>query len=87
MNNKNLIETRPQGAPLLFLYTVSIVVPVDFIAILQTLGIFLIENVNTIRYLIHFYIKNIKMHTATPINTVNRSCMFVMLIEVKNTGD
>ena len=56
----------PQGAPLLFLYELSIVVLIDFIAILQTSGIFLIQIVNTNNtniYLIHFHSKNIiKMH-------------------------
>ena len=51
------------GAPLLFLYEVSIVVLIDFITILVTPGIFLIQIVNTNMYLIHFYSKNyIKMH-------------------------
>ena len=47
---------------LLFLYKVSIVVLIDFIAILLTPGIFLIQIVNTNntnRYLIHFHSKNI----------------------------
>ena len=49
--------------PLLFIYEVSIVVLIDFIAILLTPGIFLIQIVNTNMYLIHFYSKNnIKMH-------------------------
>ena len=57
-----------RGAPsvFLFLYEVSIVVLIDFIAILLTPGIFLIQIVNKNMYLIHlinFYIKNnIKMH-------------------------
>ena len=37
----------PQGAQLLFLYEVSIVVLIDFIAILLTSGIFLIQIINT----------------------------------------
>ena len=48
---------------LLFLYKVSIVVLIDFIAILLTPGIFLIQIVNTNMYLIHFHSKNnIKMY-------------------------
>ena len=51
------------GAPLLFLYELSIVVLIDFIAILLTPGIFLMQIVNRNMYLINFYIKNnIKMH-------------------------
>ena len=41
----------------------NIVVPIDFIAILLTLGIFLIQIVNTNMYLIHYHSKNIiKIH-------------------------
>ena len=40
MNNKNFTKRGPQGAQLLFLYEVSIVVLIDFIAILLTPGIF-----------------------------------------------
>ena len=48
---------------LLFLYKVSIVVLIDFIAILITTGIFLTQIVNTNMYLVHFYSKNnIKIH-------------------------
>ena len=54
MNNKKF--TR-RGAPLLFLYEVSIVVLFDIIAILVTPGIFLIQIVNTNMYLIHFHSK------------------------------
>ena len=44
-------------------HEVSIVVLIDFIAILLTPGIFLIQTVNTNMYLIHFYSKNnIKMY-------------------------
>ena len=43
-----------KGAPLLFLYELSIVVLIDFIAMLLTPGIFLIQIVNTNMYLIHF---------------------------------
>ena len=54
------------GAPLLYLFEVSIVVLIDFIAILLTPGIFLIQIVNTNNtniHLIHFYSENnIKMH-------------------------
>ena len=63
MNNKIFKKRWPQGAPLLFLYEVSIVVLIDFIAIVLPLVIFSIEIVNTNMYLIHFYSKNnIKMH-------------------------
>ena len=62
MNNKNFAKKGPQGALLLFLYEVSIVVLIDFIAILLSPGIFLIKIVNTNMCLIHFYSKNIKMY-------------------------
>ena len=51
----------PQGAPPLLLYEVSVVL-IDFIAILLTCGIFLIQIVNTNNtnmYLINFHSKNI----------------------------
>ena len=44
------------GAQLLFLYEVGIVVLIDFIVILLTPGIFLIQIVNTNMYLIHIHI-------------------------------
>ena len=60
------MKRGPQGAPLLFLYEVSILVLIDFIARLLTPGIFLIEIVitnNTNVYLIYFHSKNnIQMH-------------------------
>ena len=62
MNNKNFTKRGHQGAPLLFLYEMSIVFLIDFIAILPTLGIFLIQFVitnNTNMYLINFHSKNI----------------------------
>ena len=59
MNNKKFIKRGPQRALLLFLYEVSIAVLIDFIAILLTPGIFLIQIVNTNIYLIHFQSKNI----------------------------
>ena len=62
INNKKITKRGPQGAPLLFLYEVSIVVLIDFIAILRTPGIFLIQIVNTNNtnmYLIRFHSKNI----------------------------
>ena len=62
MNNKNFMKEGPQGAPLPFLYEVSIEVLIDFIAILLTPGIFLIQIANTDNtnmYLIHFHSKNI----------------------------
>ena len=58
MNNKYFTKRLPQGAPLLFLYDVSIVVLIDLIAILLTPGIFLIQIVNTNNtnvHLIHFH--------------------------------
>ena len=57
---KKKLKRGPQGAPLLFLYEVSIVVIINFIAILLTPGIFFIQIVNTnntIMYLIHFIVK------------------------------
>ena len=56
---KNFTKRRPQGAPHLFLYKMNIVVLIDFIAILLTPGIFLIQIVNTNMHLIHFHSKNI----------------------------
>ena len=61
MNNKNFTKKGPKGAPLQFLYKVSIVVLIYFIAILLTPGIFLIQIVNTNNtnvHLIHFDSKN-----------------------------
>ena len=61
MNNKKFTKRGPKGAPLQFLYKVSIVVLIDFIAILLTPGIFLIQIVNTNNtneHLIHFHGKN-----------------------------
>ena len=58
MNTKNLKKIGCKGAPLLFLYEVSIVALIDFIALLLTPGIFLIQIVNTNMYLIHFHSKN-----------------------------
>ena len=65
INNKNFTKGGPQGALLLFLYELRIVVLIDFIVILLTPGIFKIQSVNTNNtnmYLIHFHSKNIKMH-------------------------
>ena len=60
------MKRGPQGAPTPIFYELSIVVPIDFIAILLTPGIFLIHIVNannTNMYLIHFHSNNIiKMH-------------------------
>ena len=62
MNNKKITKRKAPGARLLFLYEMNIVVLIDFIAILQTPGISLIQNVNTNMYLIHLHSKNnIKM--------------------------
>ena len=50
------------GAPLLFLYELTILVLIDFIAILLTLGIFLIQIIINM-YLVNFHSNNnIKMH-------------------------
>ena len=46
MNNKNFTKRVPEGAPLSFLYEASMVVLIDFIAILLTPGIFLIQIIN-----------------------------------------
>ena len=53
------MKRGPQGAQLLFLYEVSIVVLIDFIAMFLTSGISLIRIVNTNMYLIHFHSKNV----------------------------
>ena len=60
MNNKFFTKMGAQGAPLLFLYEVSIVILIYFIAILLTPGIILIQinTNNTNMYLIHFHSKN-----------------------------
>ena len=67
MNNK-IFTKGGARAPLPFLYKVSIVVQIDFISILLTLGIFLIQIINTNNtnmYLIYFHSKNsIKMRFA-----------------------
>ena len=56
MNNEHFTKRGPQRHPLLFLNEVSIVVLIDFKAILLTPGIFSIQIVNV--HLIHFYYKN-----------------------------
>ena len=57
MNNKNCMKRGPHS------YFCTKRVLIDFIAILLTPGIFLIQIVNTNMYLIHFYSKiKIKMH-------------------------
>ena len=54
---------RAIGGPAPISLRSEIVVLIDFIAILLTPGIFLIQIVNTNMYLIHFYSKNnTKMH-------------------------
>ena len=62
MNNKNFSKKGASGGP----NKLSVVVLIDFIAILLTPGIFLIQIVNTNIYLIqliHFYnTNNIKMY-------------------------
>ena len=51
MNNKNILRTGGRkGVGLLFLYQVSMVVLIDFMAILITPGIFVIQIVNTNMY-------------------------------------
>ena len=58
MNNKNFKKRGPKGAPLPFLYEASMVVLIDFIAILLTPGIFLIKIINknnTNMYVIRIY--------------------------------
>ena len=66
MNNKNFTKRGPMGAPLPFLYEASMVVLIDFMAILLTPGIFLIQIINinnTNMYVIHIYSKNMmKIH-------------------------
>ena len=66
MNNKSFTKRGPKGAPLPFLYEVSMVVLIDFIAILLTPGIFVIQIINinnTNMYVIHIYSKNMmKIH-------------------------
>ena len=62
---KNYGKGSEGGRAPIFLYELRIVFLIDFIAILLTPGIFLIQIVNRNMYLIHFYIKNnknIKMH-------------------------
>ena len=59
MNNKNFMKRGPN--PLPFLYEASMVVLIDFIAILLIPGIFLIQIINinnTNMYVIHIYSKN-----------------------------
>ena len=66
MNDKNFAKRGPKGAPLTFLYKASMVVLIDFIAILLTPGIFLIQIINlnnTNMYVIRIYSKNMmKIH-------------------------
>ena len=66
MNNKNFTKRGPKGAPLPFLYGASMVVLIDFIAILLTPGIFLIQIININNknmYVIRIYSKNMmKIH-------------------------
>ena len=67
MNNK-ILRKGAQGDPLIFLYELSVVVLIDFIAILLTPGNFLIQIVDRNMYLINFYIKNnIKMHFSKEV--------------------
>ena len=54
MNNQFFRKRGPWGALLLFLHEENILVLIDFIAILLTPGIFLIQIVNTNMYLNSF---------------------------------
>ena len=84
MNNKFFMKRVAQGAPLLFIYEVSIVVLIDFIAILFTPGIFLMQIVNTNNtkvYLIHFpSTNNIQMHfpKSWVFKVLNQSQSFII---------
>ena len=83
MNNTNFSK---KGL-LLFIYEVRIVVIIDFIAILLTPGIFLIQIVNTNMYLINFYSKNnIKMgfHISWVFIVSNPLQTFIMLRNAVN---
>ena len=66
MNNKIFTKRGPKGAPLPFLYGASMAVLIDFIAILLTPGIFLIQIINindTNMYVIRIYSENMmKIH-------------------------
>ena len=66
MKNKNFTKRGPKGAPLPFLYKASMVVLIDYIAILLTPGIFLIQIINinnTNMYVIRIYSENmVKIH-------------------------
>ena len=78
------MKRGPRGAPLLFLYEVSIVVIIDFIAILLTPGIFLIQIVNTNNtnvYFIHFHSKNniqMRFPKIWVFNVSNQSQSFII---------
>ena len=81
MNNKKIMKMWPQGATLLFLYEVSIVVLIDFMAILLTPAIFLIQIDNTNVYLINFHSKkNIQMyfHKSWIFKVSNQSESFII---------
>ena len=75
----------PQQARVLFLYKVSIVVLIDFIAILRTPGIFLIQIVNTNNtnvYLIHFHSKNniqMRFSKSWVFKVANQSQSFIAI--------
>ena len=66
INNKNFRKRGPQGAPLLFIYEVSIVVLIDFIAILLPPGIFLIQIVYTNMYFKFIFIVKISLKCVFP---------------------
>ena len=65
MNNKNLIKRGLQVAPLLFPYEVNIVL-IDFIPMLLTSGIFLIQIVNKNMYLKLIFIVKILLKCVFP---------------------
>ena len=71
-NNKKFTKRGHKGAPLPFLYEASMVVLIDFIAILLTPGIFLIQIINinnTNMYVIRIYSKNMmKIHFPNTCN-------------------
>ena len=69
VNNKNFRKRGQQGALLLFIYEVSIVVLIDFIAIPLTPGIILIQIANTNNtnmYVIHFNSNNNNIPWLSP---------------------
>ena len=84
MNIKHFTKWGPQGAPLLFLYKVSIIVLIDFVAILLIPGIFLIQIVNTNNtnvHFIHFHSKNqiqMRFPKSWVFKVSNQSQLFII---------